>query len=98
MRVGKTLSLLDRCLTLIIFIAMAVRVGIGYLAPSVTKFIEGLQVGTTSIPIANGLILMIIPPGQSKVRGNGQGLQQQETPRPFPPPDPDYWAVGPAAG
>lgn len=35
----KRLSLIDRCLTLIIFIAMAVGVGIGYLAPSVTKFI-----------------------------------------------------------
>ncbi len=58
----KKLSFLDRYLTLIIFIAMALGIGIGYVAPSVTKFIAGLQVGTTSIPIAVGLILMMYPP------------------------------------
>jgi arsenite transporter len=58
----KRLSLIDRYLTAIIFIAMTVGVGVGFFAPSVTKFIAGLQVGTTSIPIAVGLILMMYPP------------------------------------
>jgi len=58
----KKLSFLDRFLTLWIFIAIAIGIGIGYLSPGVTGFIAGLQVGTTSIPIAVGLILMMYPP------------------------------------
>ncbi|WAC07218.1 MAG: ACR3 family arsenite efflux transporter [Thermodesulfobacteriota bacterium] len=59
---AKKLSVLDRFLTLWIFIGIGIGIGIGYFAPAITQFIAGLQIGTTSIPIAIGLILMMYPP------------------------------------
>jgi ACR3 family arsenite transporter len=56
------LKFLDRYLTLWIFLAMVMGIGLGYIFPDISKVINALSVGTTNIPLAIGLIVMMYPP------------------------------------
>ncbi|WP_195574970.1 ACR3 family arsenite efflux transporter [Paenibacillus sp. 1001270B_150601_E10] len=58
----KRLSFLDRYLTFWIFGAMAIGLGLGYLVPNFSEVLSSMQIGTTSVPLAIGLIVMMYPP------------------------------------
>jgi len=72
-KLKKQLSFFEKYLTLWIFLAIGLGIGIGYFAPRITRFIAELQIGTTSIPIAIGLILMMYPP-LAKVKYEEMGV------------------------
>ena len=73
----KRLAFLDRYLTLWIFLAMVLGVAMGYLVPAIPNTLQGMASGTTNIPLAIGLMLMMFPPFV-KVRWNKLGTLFQQ--------------------